>query len=192
MRDLEPGEHVAVLLILAAGEVAPPLASIVGQCGETAIDGLVSLGMLVRWQSAGDERVTLTDDGAKLIAQRLGTGLMLADRLEWVTVERVVNGQVERRQEQSEEPYWCTPGVGGSKLQCPVEPGKWVRLNRPEMIPDHRQPDEPEYLLDEVSEQPIELFRGPDGTGPGVKVRIDKLRRRPAKKPRRRGPKRAG
>lgn len=192
MRDLAPSEHAAVLLILAAGEVAPPLAPIVEECGEAAIDGLVSLGLLVRWQSEGGERVTLTAEGAAEIGRQLDTSLSLVDRLEWVTVERVVNGQVERRQEQSEEPYWCTPGSGGSRVHCPVEPGKWVRLERPDLVPDHRQADEPEYLLDEVSEQPIELFRGPDGTGPGIKVRIDKLRRKGAKKPRRRGPKRAG
>lgn len=206
MRDLTTSEHAAVLLILATKVIAPPLAPIIEACGEQPLADLEALGLIVRWQSDDGERVVLTEDGAWKIADDIGA-LYLTDRLEWVQVIHKHNGQVEYRREQSEEPHWHTgpsgrltkhlshrPNPGDRRgVPCPAEPGKWVQLQHPELIEAPPSEDEPdEFLVDEVSEQPIELFRGPDGMAPGVKVRIDKLRRKGAKKPRRRGPKRAG
>lgn len=192
MRDLPPAEHAVVLAILATGDAAPLLEPIVAIYGEAAVAGLIAAGLLVRWQFEGSERVTFTPLAVCVHE------LDLAERVVYVDDERTINGAQEHRSIADEKPYfvgagsaWGVPlGEDRYGVVQPPEPGRWVRLERPELVEDKRPSAAPEYLLDEVSEQPIELFRGPEGMAPGVKVKIDpKLAKG---KPRRRGPKRAG
>ena len=183
MADLTPAQYAVVLAILAARHAAPELAPIVESCGEEPVAALVVAGLIVRWQAQDGERVTFTP----LATGPDGFDLDLAERVEFAQEERTINGADEHRSVPSEEPYWVAAGTEWGpvcrELGCrgvvqPPEGGRWVRLERPELVEDHRQA-EPEWLVDEDGE-PVKIL--------GQQVPID----RKIKRPRRRGPKRAG
>jgi hypothetical protein len=182
--------------------------------GVDVLERLEAAGLIERWVMPHQTRVTLTVWAAD--------GIPLAERREWVPVEDVdALGRVTRRSTWGDEPYWCPHGTEWGP-RCPGKnrrgvaayrsdgPIAMVALTRPELVVDKRPG--PEFLLDEVSEEPVKLFAGePEATEPhpdlagglgsatgGIPVKIDRRALRKllgikldrAKPKRKRGPKR--
>jgi hypothetical protein len=148
--------------------------------GGATLAGLEAAGFVERWERPDGLAVTLTPWGKYCREVEIG------ERTIVVRVAKTEGGQpvIGRDGEPATVgvpelvPYWKAPGT-------PTAPRSALRvgcrLPFPELVPDPLPG--PEYLVDEISEKPIELFaRLFDGSPvEGVKVVIDKRLKKPAR-----------
>ncbi len=154
----------AVLASIVAGKLAWTLITETTE----AITSLVGLGLVERWTARGIDAVTLTPWGAWIM------GVEIIERV------KIVGDEIE------EDPVWVEKPAAPRQLRLPRRQHE-VRFPWMEVFEDPLPG--PEFLVDEESGKPIELFaRMFDGEWiGGVRVKID--RRMKGKKKARGGPK---
>lgn len=146
-----------------------------GHAAETLV-GLAEAEMIEFWEHPDGLAVTLTPLGKHRrsveIRERVGFGRKQAMRAGRPVVDRDGNPVMVNTPEVI--PYWNPAGQAWGRLGSRAVRKRDRRLAIPERVPDPAPG--PEFLIDDVSEKPVELFaRLFDGTPvSGVKVVIDK------------------
>ncbi len=160
LEDLS-ADAVDVLTAIVGGRLAwTPVADL---GNEAAVDGLITGGLVIRWTTRVIDVATLTPFGAWLMEVEL--------------VERVRR----KGEDLEEEPMWAKRPAPPRQLRLPRHAHE-IRYPWMETFPDPLPG--PEYLIDDESGKPVELFAKLfDGEWiGGVRIVIDKRMRAKGKK----------
>jgi hypothetical protein len=161
LEELSDDQRAALAAIVGGRFAWTPVVEMAGSADTLAT--LVTLGLAARWTARGIDAVTLTPWGAWVM------------NVEIIERVRIVGDELE------EDPVWADRPAVPPRLRLPRRAHE-VRFPWMETFPDPL-PGPEEYLIDEASGKPLELFAKLfDGEWiGGVKVKIDRRIRRAKK-----------